>query len=252
MHPILFSIGPLTLRSYGFFVALGFALAIYLAWRQAKKEGIDPDHFLDMSLWVVISGIVGARLMYVLVSWDEFVAEPLAVFKIWEGGLVFYGGFIAAVLAAVFFCRQHRLPIWKVLDASAPYAALGHAFGRIGCFFNGCCYGLVHPVFGVVFPNLQDNLPRIPTQLLESLGNALLFLALLFLKRRRRFDGQVFWAYILLYACLRFFLEFLRGDEIRGNVFFPWLHTSQLIALLGMFLSAGVMWYVARKKPIGK
>jgi len=244
MYPILFSIGPLTLRSYGLMVALGFALSIYLAWREAQREGVDSEKFLDMALWVVISGIIGARILYVVVSWQEFVNNPLAIFKIWQGGLVFYGGFFMAVAAVFIYCRRYQLPLWRIMDICAPYTALGHALGRIGCFLNGCCYGRPHETWGVVFPSLQDNIPRLPTQLFESGINLILFVGLLFLRRRQHFAGQILWTYVFCYAVLRFILEFFRGDEIRGSFLYVWLHTSQLIALMAMGLAVGMLIFL--------
>jgi phosphatidylglycerol---prolipoprotein diacylglyceryl transferase len=244
MFPILFSWGAFTLRSYGVMVAAGFGLGIYLAWRQAQREGIDPERFLDLTLWVMVAGLVGARLLYVLVSWREFAAAPWDALKFWQGGLVFYGGFILAVLAMVLFCRLRGLSLWKVGDVSAPYAALGHAVGRIGCFLNGCCYGPPNTPCGVVFPGLGDQVPRLPIQLIESAFNLLLFFGLLWLRPRRRFAGQMGWSYVFVYALGRFFLEYLRGDEIRGLYTRFGLSTSQLISLAAMLTAAGFYFYL--------
>ena len=246
MLPILFSWGPFTLRSYGVMVAIGFGLAIYLAWRQARREGIDPERFLDLTLWVMIAGLAGARLLYVLVSWREFAAAPWDALKVWQGGLVFYGGFILALAAMVLFCRRHRLPVWKVLDVSAPYAALGHAIGRVGCFLNGCCYGPPSDSCGVVFPALGDHVPRLPVQLAESVFNFLLFFGLLWLRPRRRFAGQLAWLYVLSYALGRFFLEVLRGDDIRG--LWAGLSTSKFLALAAMLSAAGFYFFLRGRR----
>lgn len=248
MHPILFSIGSFTVRSYGLMVAIGFALAIYLAWRQAGREGIDREKFLDMTLWVIVAGILGSRFMYVLVSWREFVRDLPGIFMIWRGGLVFYGGFAFALAAVWLYCRRFQLPLWRMFDLCAPYAALGHALGRIGCFLNGCCYGRPGTFCGVVFPGLGDGITRLPTQLFESGLNFLLFFGLLFLRRFRRFAGQLICTYVFAYALGRLGLEFLRGDEIRGVLFFPWLHTSQVIALVAMAAALGTYLVLSHRE----
>jgi phosphatidylglycerol---prolipoprotein diacylglyceryl transferase len=246
MHPILFSIGPFTLKTYGLLVAIAFAVSVYLAWKQARREGVDSDTFLDMTVWIVLGGILGARLLYVLVSWHEFSDAPLDIFKIWQGGLVFYGGLIMAILAVILYCRKKKLSVWHLLDICAPYAALGHAIGRLGCFMNGCCYGSEHATWGVVFPSLGDNIAHLPTQLIESGANIVLFLGLIVFRSQRRFTGQLVWLYVLGYATLRFGLEFLRGDEIRGSVVFSWLHTSQFIAVLAMGLAGWMFFRLGR------
>ncbi|MEW6516406.1 MAG: prolipoprotein diacylglyceryl transferase [candidate division FCPU426 bacterium] len=247
MLPILFSWGPFTLRSYGLMVATGFGLAIYLAWRRARQEGIDPERFLDMTLWVMIAGLAGARLLYVIVSWRDYAAAPLDALKFWQGGLVFYGGFICALLVMILYCRLRGLPLWKVLDLSAPYTALGHAVGRIGCFLNGCCYGPPNAACGVIFPALEDHTPRLPIQLFESAFLLLLFFGLLWLRRRRRFDGQMAWVYVFAYALGRFILEYFRGDEIRGLWTPLAFSTSQLISLAAMAAAAGFYLYLQRR-----
>lgn len=245
MHPILFSWGPITIHTYGFFSALGFLLAIYLGWRRAGREGLPQDKFLDLAFWILLAGIAGARALYVIVSWHEFSGRPLAIFKLWEGGLVFYGGFVLAVLAAVVYIRLQGLPLWKTADVCAPYIALGHAVGRIGCFFNGCCYGPVSQRWGMVFPGLGDQAPHLPTQLLEAAYNLALFILLA--RWRPRFAGQVFWWYVALYGAGRFGLEFLRGDEIRGHVLFSWFSTSQLVAVLAAATALAALRLLGRR-----
>lgn len=248
MFPVIFSWGAFSLRSYGVMVALGFGAAIYLAWRQAQREGIDPERFLDLALWVMIAGLVGARLTYVLTLWRDYAAAPWDALKFWQGGLVFYGGFALALLVMVWFCRRYSLPLWKVLDLSAPYTALGHAVGRVGCFLAGCCYGVPNDRCGVVLPSLGDQTPRLPIQLFESAFNLALFFGLLWLRPRRRFAGQMAWTYVFIYALGRFLLEYLRGDEIRGYWAGLGLSTSQGIALAAMLLAAGFYLFLRGRR----
>ncbi len=263
MHPILFeiprivlgswTIGPIPIRMYGLMIGTGFLLAIYLASRRAQKEGINPDLILDLGVYLLIAAIIGSRALYVLTEWHDFTRNPLEMFAIWKGGLVFYGGVLAAVPTGVWFVRKYRLPVWQTADIIAPYAALGHAFGRLGCFFAGCCYGApCSGPFCLVFNDphslAPQGVPLFPSQLMESGGEFLVFGLLLYLRRSKKFDGQLFWLYLVFYAVLRFTLEFFRGDAIRGVYFNGLISTSQIIAI-GMFaLSLFMLWRLRNAK----
>jgi phosphatidylglycerol:prolipoprotein diacylglycerol transferase len=266
MHPILFeipriefgdwTIGPIPIRLYGLMIGIGFLLGIWLASRQAKKEGIDADRVLDMGVYLLLAAIVGSRLLYVLVNLREFEARPLDVFAIWKGGLVFYGGLIGAVAVGIWFIRRHRLPLWKTADIFAPYIALGHMFGRFGCFFAGCCYGA--PCSGPVCVTFSDphslapvGIALYPTQLFEAGGELMNFLLLLTIYRHRKFDGQVFWLYPALYSILRFIVEFFRGDAARGVWFGGVISTSQIIAILVFCFSLLMLWRLGRSGTPG-
>lgn len=249
MHPILFeipkidfgnwTIGPIPIRMYGLMIGIGFLLGIYLASRRAKKEGVNPELILDMGVYLLLAAIIGSRVLYVLTTLQEFTGKPLDIFAIWKGGLVFYGGVIAAVPVGIWYVKKHNLPVWQTADIIAPYAALGHAFGRLGCFFAGCCYGA--PCSGPICITFRDphslaplGVPLFPTQLMESGGEFLIFGLLLFLRRYKKSDGQLLWLYLAFYAVLRFTLEFFRGDVDRGVYFGGLISTSQIIAI-GMF-----------------
>jgi phosphatidylglycerol:prolipoprotein diacylglycerol transferase len=261
MHPILFEIprieflnwiiGPIPIRLYGLMIGLGFIIGIFLAARQAKKEGVNPDRILDLGVYVLLAAIVGSRILFVLTNLQEFAAKPLDAFALWKGGLVFYGGVLAAVPIGIWYVKKHNLPVWKTADIMAPSAALGHAFGRLGCFFAGCCYGA--PCSGPLCITFHDShsiaplgMPLFPTQLAESSGEFLIFCILILLRRYKTFDGQLFWLYGLLYAVLRFIIEFFRGDVIRGLYFGGIISTSQIIAI-GMFILSGFMIWKLRK-----
>ena len=142
MHPILFRIGPLDIHTYGVLVALGFIVGLWIAARRAPTEGIKPEQISDLGVWLIIAGMAGGKLFHIIFFWDEFIAgwRQEGVRSLREG-FVFYGGFICACLATIAFARMKRLSLWKLADVLAPSVALGHAFGRLGCFFNGCCYG---------------------------------------------------------------------------------------------------------------
>jgi len=266
MHPILFEIprieflnwviGPIPIRLYGLMIGLGFIIGIYLAARQAKKEGVNPDRVLDLGVYMLMTAIVGARLLFVLTNLQEFAGKPLEAFALWKGGLVFYGGLLAAVPVGIWYVRRHGLPVWKTADIMAPSIALGHAFGRLGCFFAGCCFGA--PCSGPACITFSDphslaplGVPLFPTQLVESGGEFLIFGALLLIRGSKKFDGQLFWLYALLYAVLRFIIEFFRGDAVRGLYFGDSISTSQIIAI-SMFLLSGIMIWRLRDTAIAK
>jgi phosphatidylglycerol:prolipoprotein diacylglycerol transferase len=230
MHPELFTIGPFTLRSFGLMLALGF-LAAFLALRVLLRgTGRNSDYASTLLVWCMAAGVAGARIAYVMEHWStQFRDDPGTIFRIDQGGLMYYGGMIGALLALFLFARIHREHVLDVLDQTAGVLPLGQAFGRIGCFLNGCCYGRLCDSFGVAFPrgsapwyeqvrtlaigpDTLQSLPVVPVQLLESAGCALLFLFLWGLHRKKR-RGLVTGAYLVGYGLLRFALEFLRGDE---------------------------------------
>lgn len=262
MHPILFEIprieigswvlGPIPIRLYGLMIGIGFLVSIWLASRQAKKQGIDPERIMDMGVYLLLAAIIGSRLFYVLVNFSEFQRNWLDVFAIWKGGLVFYGGLIGAVAAGIWYVQKHKLPLWKTADVVAPYIALGHMFGRFGCFFAGCCYGApCHTSIGITFTDPHSLAPLgvslYPTQLLEAGGEFVNFLILLTLYRFRKFDGQVFWTYPALYSILRFTVEFFRGDTARGVYFGGAISTSQIVSIMMLCGSILMLWWLGKK-----
>lgn len=223
MYPVLLDLGKFSIHTYGFFVAMGFLIAIWFSIREAKRCGMDPEIIIDLSFYVLIAAIVGSRVAYVATVPGEFSANPLEMFKIWKGGLVFYGGFAGAMLAAIFYFKIKHLPIWKICDIIAPSLALGHFLGRIGCFFAGCCYGKTCDLpWSITFDNPASlaplNIPLHPTQLYSSGSNLLIFFILITLRRYRKFEGQIFWAYILLYGITRSVIEISRGDYRGGEI----------------------------------
>lgn len=184
----------------------------------------------------MISALAGARILYVFINFNDYRDNLLDIFKIWNGGLVFFGGFIGGALGAIMFLRIKKMDIWKTADVLAPGLALGHSVGRFGCLFAGCCYGksCTLPI-ALTFTNPDSlaplNTPLHPTQLYMIASNFVLFLILLAIQRRKRFNGMVFLSYIMLYSLFRSIIEFFRGD-FRGNFFFDFLSLSQGIGLL--------------------
>jgi len=161
MHPILLTIGGLTLYTYGLFVGLGFITAVIVSGKRSKKYNIKPEQMSDLFFIILVSAIAGARLLYVVINFSEFSGHPIDIFKIWNGGLVFYGGFIAALTAAIIYIKKTELPLWLTGDIIAPGIALGHAIGRLGCFSAGCCYGKQCSLpWAVTFPHAHPPIPR--------------------------------------------------------------------------------------------
>jgi len=240
MHPILFKIGPITVYSYGFMVAIGFIIAAFLAARRAKGLNIPEEKITTLALLILLSGIIGARVFYVLMYLDEYVSNPLEILMVTHGGLIFYGGAIFAFLAGVCYIKLSKLPFLDTADLISVYAALGHAIGRIGCFLNGCCYGMpVSGSFGVIF---QDGVIRFPTQLLSFLYLFSVYIFLRLFLKHKHFSGQVLFLYLCLYSAGRFFVEFLRADSPPVIYGFT---ISQVISLI--IFGCGIIGYVIRK-----
>src|SRR3989339_541590 len=175
MFPVLLKIGPISIFTYGFFIAVGFLAGIFLATKEAKRLGEDYEKIMDLCFYILVAAILGSRLFYVATSPEMFLKNPVEILKIWNGGLVFYGGFIAALVTGVIYLKVKNIPVWKTADIMAPSIALAHFFGRIGCFFAGCCYGKYCDLPWAVTFNHPDSLaptgiPLHPTQLYEALG----------------------------------------------------------------------------------
>src|SRR4030043_1236395 len=252
MHPILFRFGPLTIHTYGLLVAVGFLIGLGFAVRQARKEGTPADKIIDLGFYILLSAIIGSRLFFILINASHYIKNPLDIFKILEGGLVFYGGVLLAVPTAIWYVKKNGLAIWKTADIFAPSIAIGHALGRLGCFAAGCCYG--NPAdslpWSVTFTDPESlariGIPLHPTQLYESAGEFINFLILITLRRYSSFNGQLFMTYLLLYSVLRFIVEFFRGDVNRGFIA-PQLSVSQGISIL-IFLVAVAGLIILRQR----
>jgi len=247
MHPVLFRIGEITVNSWGFMLAMALVLAVIGARRLFAREGYDGEIVLDLVIITVISGITGAHLLYMLLyERAELIANPLSFFYLDAGscmGLVWYGAFIGGFLAFLVYLLVKQLPFWKIADMLAPFLALGYATVRIGCFLAGCCYGKISDVpWAVVFP-LLDAFPRHPTQLYSSAANFMIFLFLLWFFPRRKFTGQVFILYLLIYPVYRFTVEFFRVNTI---MYGP-LSIAQLYSLI-IFTIAVILYLWQRRR----
>lgn len=256
MYPTLLHLGKITIYTYGFFLAMGFLAGIFLAKYEAKRIGEDPDKILDLAFYILIAAIVGSRIFYVLTDLKMYVADPLEILKIWNGGLVFYGGFIAALATALIYMRIKSMPIWQTTDIMAPSLALGQTLGRMGCFFAGCCYGKTCDLPWAVTFTHPDTLARPigvpvhPTQLYSALTNFLIFLFLFFFRKKKKFDGQIFWIYVLLYAITRSIIEIFRGD-FRGDLVFGVLSISQTTGCVMGALAVVMLFYLNKMSQQG-
>lgn len=264
MHPILFTfpdwlplIGGKSIHIYGLMIATGFLVGLQWAKYEAKRLSLDVKLIMDIFFYGIIAGLVGARILYIINSVDDFWSDPLVLFRVWEGGLVFQGGVIATIIVIIWLCRRYKLPFFETADVFAPALAIGHAFGRIGCFFAGCCYGKACDVnfpLGVVFPDRPDGIapsgiPLYPVQLFESFGEILIFLFLVFYRKKKQFDGEVTLFYLMMYSILRSFNELFRGDHVRGYVLEPFVSIGQFISLVTIIICI-FLWVYLKKNAI--
>lgn len=236
MYPDLITIGPFTIHTYGFFVALGFAVGIWTAIKVGKYQGVSSQQVMDMAFVMIVCAIVGSRLFYVIISWSHYRAHPLDIFKLWQGGLVFSGGLVATVGVMIWYLKRRHFSFWSTGDLWAPSLAIGQAIGRIGCHMAGCCHGRpTGSSWGVVFTHPKSlaplNIPLYPTQIFETFLGLAIFLALLFLHGKRKFEGQVFLWYLILHSTARLFVERFRGDE-RGLIPGTEMSATQLVATI--------------------
>lgn len=252
MHKIAFQFGSFTVFWYGVLVACGFMAGLWTASRRALRENIHPETIFDLGPWLLAGIIVGARALYVVSYWNEsFAREPWTqIFKVRQGGLVFYGGLIGASLACILFARRRQLPLWRLADILAPSIALGYFFGRWGCLMNGCCYGRPTTLpWGIHFPYGHETYPLAvhPTEIYDSLLNLGLYGFLVWLFRHKKFDGQVFAVYLIFYALLRSFVEIFRGDYTPVH-YLGWLTPAQLVSIGVIAAGAVLLWKLPRKR----
>ncbi len=235
MYPILFIIGPLTIYSFGFMLAIAVVVCSYLMSRDAEKIGIVKNAAYDFAFWVALAGVLGSRLFYIVLNLDYFIENPSELLQLQHGGLAWQGGLILGGISAYIYLRKKNLPVLKFLDLAVPYAALGQAIGRIGCFLNGCCYG--KPVaWGLYFPVHDAHLH--PTQIYESIGLVIVFFILKFLNKSRPTPGRVLTVYFMLAASLRFTVQFFRYDDEpawMGLGIFQWICLAVFTAALVFF-----------------
>ena len=241
MFPNLFSIGPFTLHTYGLLVATGFLSGLLITVRIGKTQGINPQHVMDMGFFIIISAIIGSRILYVFINFSHYIQNPLDIFKIWHGGLVFSGGLIGVILVSALYVRKRNITLWQMADLWSPAIALGQAIGRIGCLMAGCCYGKpTGSQVSIIFTDPHSlapvNIPLQPTQIYSSISGFLIFGILLALQSKRKFDGQIFLWFLIMHSTARLFIERLRGDD-RGILLGGDMSITQFATLAILFAS---------------
>ncbi|MFP4083187.1 MAG: prolipoprotein diacylglyceryl transferase [Candidatus Aminicenantes bacterium] len=262
MFPILFKIGPITVHTYGFMMALGVGFAFWFLYVQAKKQSMPAPRLLDMAFYTVVISLIGAKIVLFVGNLSYYLHYPSELFSLARSGGVFQGGLVFGTLFALWYMRRHHISVWKTADIIGPALALGHGFGRLGCFAAGCCYGRACALpWGVSFDNqYSHNLtgiplstPLHPTQLYESVLNFLNFIFLFIFLKRKKFDGQVFPVYIINYSIIRYFVEFYRGDHPDKAFLIqnpsPYLSLSfpQIFCVIGI-VGGSILYFVLKKR----
>lgn len=267
MHQIAFQIPyywngswhAIAIYWYGILVATGFLVGLWTASRRAIRDGIAPERIMDLGPWLIAGSIAGARALYVISYWrEQFADQPWTeMLMIQKSGLVFYGGLIGAIVTVLLYAWRKKISVWKFGDALAPSIALGYFFGRFGCLMTGCCYGSpTHVPWAIHFPEGHPTFPEgatsgtpvHPTQIYEALLNMMLYLGLAWLYRRKKFDGQVFASYVIVYPLLRSFVELFRGDY--PHYYVGWVTPAQLVSL-GIFVGGLILfWLLPRNARI--
>jgi len=245
IDPVAIQFGPLAIRWYGIFMATAFLLGIWLASRRAQQNNIDPNHILNMVTLIIPASIIGARLYYVLFTWDSYRYEPLEMLAIWHGGLAIHGGIIGGLLAGLFYVRRYKLQPWLMADIAAPSVILGQAIGRWGNFINQEAHGgPVTEQFMSHFPAFIKNQMFIegqyfhPTFLYESMWNLLVFVMLTWRWPRKKVDGEIAFLYLILYSSGRFFVESLRTDSLMIGP----IKVAQLVSIILIIIGAVGIW----------
>lgn len=276
MSPIIFKLGPIFIYSYGLMIGIGVVMVMWLSERSAKKEGLNHLKILDLMLVVFLASIVGGRLLRVFLDWNNYSSDLLKIFKIWEGGFDFYGGLILAIPVGIWYLQRNKLPVLNTIDLVITYVPLATAFGRIGCFLEGCCHGTLTTVpWAVRFPkwfSAQDgiigtpafvqhvnmhliessstlSLPVHPTQLYSSLYLFIIFFILVILRKHKHFNGEILSAYFIAYSIARFFIEFLRGD---AQIIFWGISLYQLCSIVFFITGIIAMIVFSQKKQYEK
>lgn len=255
MDPVAIELRGFAIYWYGVLLAAGFIAGGWTACRRAPRTGVPAERIMDLIPWLIGGAIVGARLLFVISYWEtDFKGEPfIEIFMIRHGGLVYYGGLIGASLAGIGYAKWKRLSLWKVADILAPSIALGYVFGRLGCLMNGCCFGeacelpwaIEFPIGHPTHPVGEAAIPVHPTQIYDALLNLGLYAGLAWLYRRKRFDGQVFAVYLIVYSMTRSLVETFRGDYAPQHLAGP-LTPAHLVSI-GIFLAGVILFFVLRR-----
>jgi len=245
MYPVLFRIGNFAVYNYGITMALAFLIAFGWVFWRAKKLGENIDDYYNICLIALVGGIVGGRLMYVIVTWNEFAGRPWRAFNLRAGGLVWYGGLILAALLILIYAKRKGLNFLHIGDVFSAPMAVGLGIGRLGCLMSGCCYGkpcdlpwaMTYPE-GPYIPPEVAGMRVHPSPVYEMIAVFAIAGILVYLERHKKRDGQILWSFFLLYGLARYILEFWRGDLVRGFVIPGVMSVSQGIAVLTVIIAA--------------
>ncbi len=254
MHPILFEIRGFEIYTYGPLMALGFLLAFFLVYHISRLKGEDPEFYMDLYIWGIVTGLLGAKLLYNLIEYKDFLEDPIKMMNCRNGGLVWYGGVILGTAFTVWYSRRKGMPFLQVLDTLAAPLALGLAVGRWGCLMGGCCYGAPAELpWAIRYPleHITAGVPVHPAPLYESLVSILIAVAIYGAIRLDVRRGVPALMYFTLYGIARILIETCRGDKIRGFVYESEvlsISTSQFIGVL-MLIAAAVAWFALFKRP---
>ena len=248
MHRIILQIPFFTIYSWGVMAALGFGIATLYFLALTKKDRLPQHLMLNLVVGIILFAIIGARLFYILIHLNYYILYPIEIFQSWKGGMVFYGGLFFALVFSISYIKIHNLSLGKVADCSAPAIAFGFSIGRIGCFLNGCCYGIPYS-FGFVFP---PNSPAgeafpyqtlFPTQLISSFNLFLMGLVLHLFKKRGIAKGKLLPLFLIFYSTHRFFIEFFRGDT------YPIVLNLTLFQVISIILIvSSLIWWEVKEK----
>ena len=261
MHPILFTLRfgthAIPVHAYGLLLAIALVVAVVRTCAVAERRSKDGSAFrgddvFDAGIWLIVCGLIGARLLFVAFDWSSYKEHPLNALRFWEGGISFHGALFGGFLALVVFCRRRKLSILRIADLFAPSVILAYAIGRIGCFFNGCCYGMPTTMpWGVSF--FDDGAwtpPSHPTQLYAAALSLVFFGFLVLLERRKRFDGQVFFWYVLAAAVERFVMEIWRAG-VTSTVYLGGITDVQILCLSMGILAVIGLQVMGRRSRAG-
>ncbi|WP_040214061.1 prolipoprotein diacylglyceryl transferase [Clostridium polynesiense] len=248
MRPVLFRIFGIEVYGYGLMIALGIISGILLLNYRAKKRGYNEDNILNMALLAVAGGILGGKLLYIITDYKAVLQNPSMIIKNFGEGFVIYGAIMGGGIAVYLYCRTKHWNIYKILDLAVPSVAIGQGFGRIGCFFAGCCYGApTNSPLSCEFPAggfAPAGIHLHPTQIYSSVFNFLLAFFLLWYDNKKERKGRTFSLYLIIYSIGRFLIEIIRNDP-RGSV--GVFSTSQFIAIFTLLLGI-IVFYITRNK----
>lgn len=251
MYPILFEVGHFELRAYGVIVVLAFVAALWLSTKEAQRKGLDPRLVKDFTVYALVGGLIGARLYYVLFHPSYFLQNPWEIFAIWRGGISIIGALFGGFIAALWYCRQHGISIFRFGDTLAPGMALGQTLGQFACLANGDSWGKPTDVpWAIVYTDPRAmaplNVPLHPIEIYEMAAYFSVFLLVWLTRKRLRADGLAFFVYLAGYGAARFAMEFFRGDPA---IFGPGIPVAQVLSVLLIF--ASISGFLVLRKRAG-